>query len=158
MKIKKKHQVDERIKLERQKIGNETCIFVLLMLLISAFVQQQIFKAPLSQYIVELAILLIASVYIIFRNIFSGNVNNKKPLIFVNCLVVSISATSLFVIQYIINGTVSERGLGSDILSFVVMFAVAMLGSLGAGLTFFFLNKKRTQKIEKKLDEDENSD
>ena len=83
MKIKKKHQVDERIKLERQKIGNETCIFVLLMLLISAFVQQQIFKAPLSQYIVELAILLIASVYIIFRNIFSGNVNNKKPLIFV---------------------------------------------------------------------------
>ena len=75
---------DERVISAKRKIQSDGFSIVWFLLLISVLVQQYVFKAPFSQYVVEMVIWLTMSVYILILNIAKGNdiylTNNKKAI------------------------------------------------------------------------------
>lgn len=71
--LRKKLIEDERIAAQRRKIQSDACGILLIVLLVSTLVQQYVFDAPFSQYAVEFVCFVGASIYIVIRNIISGN-------------------------------------------------------------------------------------
>lgn len=71
--MKKHSQQDERILAQKRKIGSDAFNILWVGLIISVLVQQYLFDAPFSQYVVEIVLFIAASVYIIVRNLMVGN-------------------------------------------------------------------------------------
>jgi FlaA1/EpsC-like NDP-sugar epimerase len=156
MKNKNENQVDERIKIEKNKIWSEACIFMMVALLVSIFVKQRFYSAPISQYAVELIILIIAALYIVFRYMFAGHINSaENPFItnLIRSLIFSAGATFSFVVR-MIQGEGSEFGIVNNIVSSVLIFIIFTLITLGILLLFSAVNKKRQRQIEKNMDEE----
>ena len=159
--MKDKKIRDKRVINVKRKIQSDLCQILILALLVSTIVQQY-FQMPVQNYIVEAVCFVGGSFYILFRNLFSGNLiyseNSPKKIMILNIVISSISAT---IVNAVFNYTkYSEQYFGVFDMKFlsgvffflisVVIFSSAMFGSI------YFLNNKKQKEIERKLDEEEN--
>lgn len=150
---------DERIITQKRKIQSDTCNIVLIVLLMSTIVQQYIFNAPFSQYAVEFICFLGACIYIVIRNIISGNdlygtKNNDKKLVAVNSLV---SGIIICVIVGTSNYIKYSEKFTSGVL-FITLTITFICGTFAVFLGFsciHFFNKKKQKKISEELDRED---
>jgi len=93
--MRKAYIQDERIVLQRRKVGSDAFGILFYGLLASVLVQQFILLAPFSQYAAELILLLAASIYVAIGNIVVGNnlfydSNNGQKTVVINSVVTGI--------------------------------------------------------------------
>ena len=158
--MKKKFINDERDTAQKQKIGNETCNLLMLGLLLSLLIQQTILDAPFKQYAAEFICFFAASLYIVVRSFALGTdfitrrEKNKKWLI-ISSLVGGITMTTLMSIQ-----NYAKYGDKHNLFSLtgmILIFFITSTALMFFGFSLLYtLNRKRQQKIAKKLDEEEN--
>lgn len=137
----------------------------MMVLLTSMFVQQFFLNAPFKQYAAEFICFFGISIYTTVRyitvglNIY-GEGKQAKYIPFVNSIVSGITVT-------VINGVLnyikyaehySEDGISFFIATLVITFISATLVSFAFLSCLSFLNKKRQEKIQKQLDEDEKNE
>ena len=161
--MNKKMIIDERVISAKRKIQSDGFGFVWFLLLISVLVQQFVFKAPVSQYIVEMVIWLAMSVYILIFNIAKGNeiypANNKRSnsLIIIQSvftgLVIAIINTIQNYFQY--GGTVQDTIVKNTISVAIISFISATVASFILLRVLSYLNSKKQQKINSELDDEE---
>ena len=141
---------DERILFARRKIQSKAYGWLVFVLMISIIVQQFFMNAPFSQYAVEFFTLIGCGLYILICNFKEGiNIGNsndggKKKLLF-NTVVSGVVSVILFAL---LSGQYDIKNLASYFVSFVLfffMFRSAMI----------FINNKKQQAIDNKLDDDE---
>lgn len=150
---------DERIRLQRQKIGSDTFGILYIGLIVSTLYQQLILNAPFTQYCAEFILFMISGIYIVVRNIligngiFGDNANNQK-IVILNSLV---SATTITAIITFLNSphnsyrTIDQAPymLLTSIIVFIISVIIAFLGFE----TLYFASKKRQEQIEKKFND-----
>lgn len=155
----KKLMEDERIIAQKRKIQSDTCSILLIVLLMSTLVQQYIFNAPFSQYAVEFICFVGASIYIVIRNIISGNdlystKNNDKKLVVVNSLVTGVV---ICVITGVSNYIRYSENFTNGLL-LIPLTITFICGTFVAFLGFssiYFLNKRKQKKISEELDKED---
>lgn len=141
---------DERILLARRKIQSDAYGWVVWVLMISIIVQQFFMKAPFAQYAVEFFVLIGCGLYISIRHfkegidIWSPKGDGKKKLL-LNTIISGIISVIIFAW---LSGEHDIKTLTSYLVSFVLFFFVFRSAII-------FINKKKQQTIENKLDEDE---
>lgn len=118
--------------------------------MISIIVQQFFMNAPFSQYAAEFFTLIGCGLYIVICNLKEGiniwnpNDDGKKKLLF-NTVISGVVSVILFAL---LSGQYDIKNLASYFVSFVLfffMFRSAMI----------FINNKKQQAIDNKLDDDE---
>lgn len=153
---------DERILIQKRKIGSDAFQILFYGLLLSVLIQQYMFNAPFSQYAVEVILFLAISVYIIVRNIMVGNdlfqsSKYSQKLVVLNSLVTGL-------VVAIVNTTLNYMKLGEwfkrDIINTLLVTAVTFLSSsiitFIAFETLYIVNKKKQEKIESMLNDEDN--
>ncbi|WP_186429585.1 DUF6773 family protein [Clostridium sp. BSD9I1] len=153
---------DERILIQKRKIGSDAFQILFYGLLLSVLIQQYMFNAPFSQYAVEVILFIAISVYIIVRNIMVGNdlfesSKYSQKLVVLNSLVTGL-------VVAIINTTLNYMKLGEwfkrDIINTLLVAAVTFLSSsiitFIAFETLYIVNKKKQKKIESMLNDEDN--
>jgi len=163
MKIKKIK--DERILQLNNKIQSEAYFVVLFLLFVSIFIKFYVMDMSLSQYAVELGIIILSTVYITIRSVIIGYnfMNTSKGA---NVLTVS-GILALSLVISIING-IRNYSLYNDkytgifdgyfIAVLVVTFVSALVFISTIFAILYLLNKKGQQRIEKKLNEEDEHD
>jgi len=160
--MKRQQMQDERVLMQRRKINSEAYGILIIALLISILVQQFLLDAPLEQYAAETICLYGISFYVIIRyitlglNIF-GEGKRAKSMPLVNCIVIGITMTTISgILNY---STYAERFQEEGIGPFIGELAVSFISASGTAfiaLSFIkYLNKKKQEKIQRQLDEDE---
>lgn len=160
--MKREKIQDERILIQKRKIGSDAFQILFYGLLLSVLIQQYMFNAPFSQYAVEVILFLAISVYIIVRNIMVGNdlfesSKYSQKLVVLNSLVTGL-------VVAIINTTLNYMKLGEwfkrDIINTLLVAAVTFLSSsiitFIAFETLYIVNKKKQKKIESMLNDEDN--
>ncbi|NLA10876.1 MAG: hypothetical protein GX883_01970 [Firmicutes bacterium] len=154
--MKKGYLDDERIILQKRKIGSDAFGIIYLGLLISVLVQQFLLKAPFSQYAAELVIFLAGAVYILVRNILVGNSvfregGGGQKMVVLNSLVtgttVAIIATVLNTVNYGVEGM---GGAPNIALVALITFACGAILAFIGFEALFLINRKRQQQIEER--------
>ncbi len=154
--MKKNIIQDERVVLEKRKIQSFGFIIVWCMLLLSVLIQQFVFNAKIMQYIVEMIIFIVMSLYIIIGNLIQGNdlelsINYRtSKLTIISSLVTGITVAIITVLQ---NNYVSS--IQDKMLIGVVTFISCTVFSYIVIRFLIFINNKRQASISKKLDDDE---
>lgn len=141
---------DERILLIRRKIQSDAYGCLVWVLIISIIVQQFFMKSPFAQYAVEFFALIGCGLYISIRHfkegidIFSPKGDGKKKLLLTS---IRTGVVSLIIFA-LLSGKYDIKTLILYFVNFVIFFFV-----LNSGI--IFINKKKQQTIENKLNEDE---
>lgn len=139
---------DERILLARRKIQSDAYGWLVWVLMISIIVQQFFMNAPFSQYAVEFFALIGCGLYVSIRHfkegidIFSPKGDGKKKLL----LTTIISGVVSVILFALLSGKYDIKTLTSYFVSFVLFFFVFRSAII-------FINKKKQQTIENKLNE-----
>ncbi|WP_048600787.1 DUF6773 family protein [Rubeoparvulum massiliense] len=160
MKIK-----DERVSQLTNKIQSEAYYVALFLLTTSVFIKSYVMDMSFSQYAVELGIILLSSVYIAIRGMFLGYefVNNSKNG---KILVVAGIVTSSLVLS-IVSGIKNYSLYGDKytgifdghfIAALVVTFFSTMIFISVVVVLLYWMNKIGQQRIEKKLNEEDELD
>lgn len=154
---------DEREINERRKIGSDAFAILMFILLVSTLVKQFVFKTPPVSYAVEIGSFVLMSFYVVFRNIASGhsiygNEKKAKYIPLLNSLVTALTVTVVIGVQnYLQYGS---RYQGGDMKYFLGILAVtfisAFLGTFVVMTLFASMNKAKQDKINSRLDEEEN--
>jgi peptidoglycan/LPS O-acetylase OafA/YrhL len=160
--MKKQNSQDERVIAQRRKINSEAYGILMIALLGSILVQQFLLNAPFEQYTVEFICFFGMSLYMIIRymtlglNIY-GEGKLAKDIPYLKSLVVGIVVTA-------INGVTNysqyaekykEDGIGYFIAMLAVTFISATVSVFVVLTCLDYLNKKKQEKIQKQLDEEE---
>lgn len=141
---------DERILLIRRKIQSDAYVCLVCLLIISIIVQQFFMNSPFAQYAVEFFVLIGCGLYISIRHfkegidIFSQKGDGKKKLLLTT---IRAGVISLIIFAFL-SGKYDIKTLTLYFVNFVIIFFV-----LNSGI--IFINKKKQQTIENKLNEDE---
>lgn len=159
--MKKQDTQDERILTQRRKINSEAHGILMIVLLASMLVQQFLLNAPFEQYAVEFICFFGMSLYIIVRymrlglNIY-GEGKRAKGISLLNSIVTGIIATAINgVLNYSRYAEHYQDNTGLFIATLVIFF-VSVTASVFIVLSLLnYLNKKKQEKIQKQLDEDE---
>lgn len=141
---------DERLITARRKIQSDGYQILVLVLLLSVFVQQFLLHAPFSQFAVEFFCLIGCGAYNIVRNFSSGidiwkSETRTRKNIFVHVLVSGVLA---MIILACFSG---ERRL-DNLLLFLVCFVTF---SFAFQLLMIRMNKRRQDQINRELEEDD---
>jgi hypothetical protein len=157
--MKRREIQDERILAQKRKIGSDAFQIVFYGLLLSVLIQQFLFQAPFSQYIVEFILFITASLYIVIRNltvghdIFSAHKMGQK-LVIINSIV---SGLVIAVINSFLNYIRLGELFTTDLMnSLLVTFVTFIIASIVAFLMFealYIVNRKRQLQIETKFTE-----
>jgi len=151
---------DERAVAQKRKIGSEACNLLLGGLVISLLIKEYVFNVPFSQYATEVLCLFGASIYIVIRNIITGNnvfetKNNGKKSVVVSSLVGGL-------VTCVIGGIANYAKYGekyTDGKFFLITLAILFVcGTVITFLIYSFiykLNQKRQKKIAEELDKEE---
>ncbi|WP_417201894.1 DUF6773 family protein [Acetoanaerobium sticklandii] len=141
---------DERILMVRRKIQSDAYGCLVWVLIISIIVQQFFMKSPFAQYAVEFFALIGCGLYISIRHfkegidIFSPKGDGKKKLLLTS---IRTGVVSLIIFA-LLSGKYDIKTLILYFVNFVIFFFV-----LNSGI--IFINKKKQQTIENKLNEEE---
>lgn len=160
MKIK-----DERVSQLTNKIQSEAYYVALFLLATSVFIKSYVMDMSFLQYSVELSIIILSSVYIAIRGMFLGYefVNNSKNG---KILVVAGIVTSSLVLS-IVSGIKNYSLYGDKytgifdghfIAALVVTFFSTMIFISIIIALLYWMNKIGQQRIEKKLNEEDELD
>ena len=159
--MKNQNLQDERIVSQHRKIKSDAFSIVFFILLISVVVQQSFLNAPFEQFAVELICLVGMAVYMTVRylalglDLFDEGKQAKYSLV-VNTLAISILATVIHgVLNYTRNTEHYADNLGLFAGTLAVFFICVTLLCFIVMLCFYYINKKRQEQINNKLDEDE---
>ncbi|MPM51724.1 hypothetical protein SDC9_98475 [bioreactor metagenome] len=152
---------DERILSEKRRIGNEAFNVLIYMLLASIFIQEYLFKAPFSQYAVEVVCLIVSYFFVIVRTVKSGNdVYYEKKYSQKNVVMGSIvSGLAVAAVTTVLNWVnydeLMSKNLGNTVLiSLITFVSSAVLVFVVLELTYI-VNKKKQDKIKSELDDNE---
>lgn len=160
--MKYQTQKDERVISGKRKIQSHGFQIVWFALLVSVLVQQYLFKASFAQYAVEFLMVIGMSMYVVIANIIIGNdmfISKKRGqvIVVINSLVtgltVSVISTIINYINYrdkIQHPTLVHLALVSGITfisTTVLAFIVLEI--------FYFINNKKQEAIDKKLNDDD---
>ncbi|MDD3224785.1 MAG: hypothetical protein PHX70_08845 [Clostridium sp.] len=158
--MKNKLIKDERAVAQKRKIGSETCNLLLVVLGVSLFIKVYVFNESFLQYATELLCLFGASIYIVIRNIISGNDlfetkgNGEKSVVLMS-LVVGFAVC-------VIGGSANYARYGQKythgiffLATLIILFACGTVLTLLIYLPIYKLNKERQKKIAEELDEEE---
>lgn len=163
--MKRENMQDERVSAQQRKINSEAYSILMLVLLVSILVQQFFLNAPFEQYAAEFICFFGMSLYMIIRymmvglNLY-GEGKSAKYLPIINSLVVGITVT-------MINGVLNfskygnhykEDGIGYFIATLFVTFISASISVFVLMSLLDHMNKKKQARIQKQLDEAEESD
>lgn len=141
---------DERVLTQRRRVQSDGFQLLIYALLISVVVQQFLFQAPPSQYMVEFLCVVGAGIYTTVRNFNLGNdISNFGQLNIKYIIKTTIWGGGISCLVFVILS--GEKNI-SDILINFVIFAIAYGGM---AYLFYYLNKKKQAKIEEDLDKDE---
>lgn len=156
---------DERIVQMTNKILSEAYFVLVLLLIISIIIKTYIMDEPFTQYITELSVIIVSTIYIAIRSMFTGNNllnTSKRNKIFT---VMAILGLSLAVT--ICNGiknysTYGEQYSGLFDLHFLAALVVTFVSSaalVSVAFLFIYLCHKRGQKkIEKEILSDDDNE
>lgn len=155
--MKKEKIQDERVLLQKRKIGSDAFQILFIGLFLSIFVQSYIFNAPFSQYAVEMIFLIVISLYVISRNIMVGN--NIFDTDKANQKFVIINSIICGVIVVLINSTMNYikfkdlfiNEISDMLLASLITFLCASVFTFGVLQLLYFINKKKQMKIDLKL-------
>lgn len=158
MKIK-----DERVVQLNNKIQSEAYVIVLFLMMVSVFVKSNVLDMPFSNYIVELTIVILSVVYCTLRSVFMGNdfMTSFKHGKLSTMSIVLLSSLAISIINGIAN-YVQYGDKYSGVLDslFISVLVVTFISSaIFLSLIFvilYFLNIKGQQRIEKKINKDDN--
>ena len=157
--MKKIEDQDERVVAQKRKIGSDGFTILLFGLLLSVLIQQYVFDAPFSQYAVEIIFYIIASIYLIVRNMMVGNSlfkDNKRgqKIVVINSLICGliiavISTTS----NYIKYGALRMGNVWNVILIASITFVSGAITCFIAMEILFLANNKRQKQIEEQYED-----
>ncbi len=139
---------DERIEFQKIKIKSEAYTILTILLLASIVIQKFFLNAPDEQYMIELICFIIASAYIIIKNITLGidtNLNKPQQMskLLLNSLLHSLVATILFAIL-----------TGEDSKTLLIFFIAFMAFTFIGNKLVYFYTKKKQNEIIAELDKD----
>lgn len=155
--MKKQKITDERILVQKRKIGSDAFQIVFLGLLASILIQQFVLKAEFSQYAVEFILLITGSFYVIIRNlmigidIFDSAIYGQK-LVVINSLV---CGAAVAITTAVLNKKLFVLGVPNGLIALFINFLCATFAAFILLELVYGLNKKKQKKIEALLDEDE---
>ena len=141
---------DERILMQKRKVHSEAFQLLIYYLLIAIVVQKFIFNAPFYQIIVEFIGVVGAAFYVEIRNlllgsdIYSTNSTTKKNI--VKGSIISGCGCTIFL--RIIAGI-------TDMQILLILFLCTTVSCAGLSFLFYYLNRKKQDKIEEELNKDE---
>ncbi len=141
---------DERILMQKRKVQSDAFQLLIYYLLIAIIVQKFIFNAPFYQIIVELIGVVGVAFYVEIRNlllgsdIYSTNTTTKKNI--VKGSIISGCGCTIFL--RIIAGI-------TDMQILLVLFLCTTISCAGFSFLFYYLNRKKQDKIEEDLNKDE---
>lgn len=159
----KNHKInDERVLVQKRKIQSDAFVILYFGLLLSVLIQQFIFKAPVSQYIVEFIFYICSSIYLLIRNILDGNdvfSSNKsaQKIILINSLVTGLTITIInTALNYIKLGDLFKTDFINTLLISLITFLCITAIAFLAFKLLYLANMKIKNQIEAKYkDEDE---
>ena len=142
--------LDERILTERRKIQSRAYAYVVYILLIAIIWQKFFMNAKFAQYSVELFVLIAGGIYNIIAYYVKGidicnSVKVSKKQIFLNAVISGIVASILYAV---FSGQYEFYNLAIFFLAYVLFFFVIRY-------VIIFLNKRKQEKINKELDNDD---
>jgi hypothetical protein len=153
---------DERVLAQKRKIQSDAFVILFLGLLMSVLIQQFIFNAPVSQYIVEFIFFIFSSIYLLIRNIVDGNdifSSNRsvQKIILMNSLVCGLTITIInTTLNYIKLGNLFKTDFTNTLLISLITFICSTIIAFLAFKLLYIANMKRKKQIETKFnDEDE---
>ncbi|WP_027291927.1 DUF6773 family protein [Robinsoniella sp. KNHs210] len=156
---------DERVINGKRKIQSHGFQIVWLVLLITVLIQQYLYKAPFTQYAVEFLIVIGMSIYVVIANIIIGNdiFNSKKRgqlIIVINSIVTGISVSVISTIINYIN--YSDKIQHPTPIHLALVSGITFLSTTALAFIvleiFYFINNKKQEAIDKKLNEDDISE
>lgn len=152
--MKNNKMQDERVVAAKRKIQSDAFVLLQLGLLLSVLAQQLIFKAPTSQYIVEIVLFIMASIYIQARNIMLGNdlydgATNRPKLMMISCIVCGLTVAVCSVAL----GDADTRDIQSSVLLFLVTFLIATIAYFCTAKCLYFLSDRRKKQLESQYDD-----
>lgn len=159
--MEKQTIIDERVLLQKRKIGSDGFQLLLLGLIASIIIQSYIFNAPISQYAVEYILFVCASFYVLIRNLMIGNnifssTKRSKNLMVVSSVVCGLTIMVINIVSnYIKLGDLIISDIGNTILTSAITFVCGTVSSFIVGLVLYSINKKRQSQIENMLNKDE---
>jgi uncharacterized membrane protein len=152
---------DERVLAQKRKIQSDAFSVLFFGLLLSVLVQQFIFHAPISQYLVELIFFLSSSIYLLVRDILNGNDifsnQSSKKIIIINSFVCGLTITIIHTaLNYLKLGSLFTTDFSNTLLiSLTTFLCTTTIAYIGFKL-LYTVNMKRKQQLETKFnDEDE---
>jgi len=152
--MKNNRHEDERVKMQKLKIGSEALSLVMVLLMVSMLVKQFVLEASFKEYMIEFIGFFGASVYIIIRNIFVGNTlfpNTKKKVLFIIPLVCGVTIT---IVSFLSN-LESHLQSGNLVMTLIVLLIAFITSTVGSFVVIYLIykgNEKRSKKLEEKFD------
>ena len=157
----KKFKTDERIVRMTNKIISETYFVVVLLLIISVLIKTYIMRAPYTDYITELGIIIVSTIYISVRSMLAGNplMDTSKR----NRVLTIVIALGLSLIITVVNGVKNylnygEKYAGLFDLHYLVALVVIFISSfalISVMLLFIYVcHRGGERKIEEELSGD----
>ena len=159
--MKKYNIQDERVVAQRRKINSESFVIIMIALICSVVVQDFLLNAPFEQYAAEVICFAGMGIYMIVRYITAGlNINgegkhaNKIPIVI--SIVVGIIVTAINGISnYATYSVYYKDNVGFLIAALAITFIGATVLTLVLFMIVNYFNKKKQEKIQRLLDEDE---
>lgn len=150
---------DERIVLQKRKIGSDAFGFIYFGLILSVLIQQFMFEAPFVQYAAEFILFMVGAIYIIVRNIMVGNSlfgdqSNGQKIVVINSLVCSITITTITTTLNTANYGLEKMGGATGIaLTALITFISGLIVSFACFEFLYIMNEKRQKQIENKYND-----
>lgn len=156
---------DERVVQLSQQIQSEAYFVTMFLLLTSVFVKSYSMDLPLSQYAVELGIVVLSTLYVAVRGMTVG-----YNFMATSKVGKTLTLSSIFIMSLIITGVTAVKnyslygskytGLldGHFIAVIVIMFLSSIVFMSVIFALLYWLNQKGQQRIERKLNEEEEED
>lgn len=163
MKIKKIK--DERVLQLKNKIQSETYFVVLFILATSVFIKSYVMDMSFSQYAVELGVIILSIAYIAVRSMFIGynfmdTSKGGKILIVSSILALSLAISIINGVRnYSLYGDKYTGIFDGHFIAVLVFTFISMAVFISVVFALlYWLNTKGEQRIEKKLNEEDEQD
>jgi len=153
--IKNNRYEDERVRLQRLKIGNEALSLLLIFLMVSTLYKQFVSDASFSEYAIEFLGFLGASVYILVRNMIAGNnvfTNLRNKALYIIPLICGLATAAA---SFFMNRDYHQSGenVWLSIVSIAISFVSSAVGAFIMIYAITKINEKRTKKLEEQYEE-----
>ncbi len=163
--MKQKPMRDERVLAYKRKIQSDGFLLVWLLLLASVLVQQNLYAAPLSQYLVEMVVFFAMSVYLLVANFCKGaplypTRKRGHGLIVLQSVLCGAVVAAITTLQNL--GTYGSAVQGSPLPHAAAVAAISFVScACGVFLVLellHWLSGKQQRTIARRLDQDEQDD